>query len=624
VLRKALTRIASPDIEGRNSRWDRSELLWAATIALLAIAPRIAVALIYPTRPVSDFRMLLLFAQGLRERGLTDPNAEWGLLNAGLPTILSFILRIAPGSPEAVSRIATAVWVGLAPVAVFMILRGSLSRPLRIVGALLLALWPGQIAVSAVLAQDNWVITPLVALAALAVAAVRTGRGRPVAAAVLWALVTYIRQEMLVAALPAALVAGTGAARTMAGRQVAKLALVAGALFSLIAAQRYGATGRFALTTSHGGLSLLGTYVPGYALDWSDPRPYTASVDASLLDDPGRLREEAGRLAVREIMARPPFHLVKRFAAVVTNWRSADSETLYWAFWNAEASQELPAHARTFAERVGRLARGEILVVHLLALAAFLLGALSRRMDILTLAAVVALKVAVHAVIVSQGRFFLPVLAVEALAIPLGIEVALSRPRAASLALATAAVLLAALLPASEAAVRWVERHEHDIQRTYRFTLRAPGGLAALACVVDRGWVSALAGNEARLELARRDPLPGDVARASCAVQSSPGVTAVLGVLDDYAGGGHPNRIVQRVEVDGREALRHDLAATAGSGWMEVPLELEGTSARAVTVQVAADRPDQGPAWGWAGRTTFRIEARRTSAVAEPTRRLAP
>ncbi len=72
-----------------------------------------------------------------------------------------------------------------------------------------------------------------------------------------------------------------------------------------------------------------------------------------------------------------------------------------------------------------------------------------RNRAILAICAAIALKVGIHAVTVSQGRYFLPVTAMEILAIALAVEEVLRRRGrlpAAALACGAAAVLALTLL----------------------------------------------------------------------------------------------------------------------------------------------------------------------------------
>ena len=205
---------------------------------------------LFPVRPVSDFEVLVGLARLMRDVSWTVPSWHWIYLSPGLPLALSFVLRLFPGPPEDVARLATAVVCGLVPLLPFALWRGVVSFRVRLLAGLLLALWPGQVFFSGVVAQDNWVLPPTVALACLATRALarRAAAGRPVLAGLLYALAVAMRQEMLVALLPL-LLAGAGLGsreesrenRTLA--QAALCALAAGLPLLLLAIQRELATG---------------------------------------------------------------------------------------------------------------------------------------------------------------------------------------------------------------------------------------------------------------------------------------------------------------------------------------------------------------------------------------------
>ena len=116
---------------------------------------------------------------------------------------------------------------------------------------------------------------------------------------------------------------------------------------------------------------------------------------------------------------------------------------------------------------------------------------------------------------------------------------------------------------------------------------------------------------EATIRTLHVDPRPGEAAVAECQIDAIRGDARLAFEFDDtYASGGWPGRIVQSVQVDGREVSNHDLAATAWSGRIRVPLEnAAGTPPAQVVLRVAAGDPDAGFAWGIAGATPFRLTA---------------
>ena len=242
---------------------------------------RLAFVAAFPTRPISDFRGLLDLALAVRDSSWTVPDHHWDLYSPGLPLILAALLRLFPGSPETVARIATATVCGLLPLLPFAIWRGALPLWVRSLAGGTLALWPGQVLFTSVVAQDNWVLLPTVALAALAARSLlERDAGHPLAAGLLYGLGVAIRQEMLVALLPLLLAAGglgDGRGRRPRNLRIRNLGLLLLATvlpLLAIATHRSLATGRFALTSGHGGLAMLGSYVPGASADyWTDPPP---------------------------------------------------------------------------------------------------------------------------------------------------------------------------------------------------------------------------------------------------------------------------------------------------------------------------------------------------------------
>jgi len=573
---------------------------------------------IFPVRPVSDFEGLVALARLMRDVSWTVPSWRWIYFSPGLPLALSLVLRLFPGPPEDVARLATAAVCGLVPLLPFALWRGVVSFRVRLLAGVALALWPGQVFFSGVVAQDNWVLPPTVALACLAARALLTGgRGRPVLAGLLYALAAAMRQEMLVALLPLLLAgAGFGSRQGLPEnrrwRGAAACALAAALPLLLLATQRELATGRFALTSEHAGLAVLGSYVPGAAADsWADPCPYIASVRPSLLWDYDRIRREAGGLALDEALRRPTFHAARIATAVLSQALHGETNNFYWSLLISGGLPEplVPRGQRFAAQAKGWLAI-ELGVLQALFLVAVILAAAWRHRAILAICAAIALKVGIHAVTVTQGRYFLPVTAMEILAIALAVEEVLLRRRgrlpAAALATGAAAVLALGLLVPRAAG--WVLRHDAEPQRTYRFPLKGPAPGATLACVVDRGLLMALSADQATIAPLHADPAPGETASASCELTGTAAVPLALRLRDAYAPGDLPGRMRQRVEIDGVEVLDRDLAAVPGDGWLSVPL---GTSApgstRKILIQVTAVRPDPGAAWGRAAATPFEL-----------------
>jgi hypothetical protein len=263
----------------------------------------------------------------------------------------------------------------------------------------------------------------------------------------------------------------------------------------------------------------------------------------------------------------------------------------------------------------------EMAVLQALFMASFLLGVLRRNRAILVLGAAVLAKIALHALVVAQGRYFLAATALEILAIALGAWEAARSPdlrwpdlRWQNLRLPAAALALGTLgaaalwigAPRLDAAVR---KRDRDVQRLYRFPVEGAGASRSLDCVVASGRLVSLVGGVATLEPFHRDPAPGETAAADCTVLTrNPSLPLAIRIHDAYDPGGRPLRMLQRVLVDGREALSHDLAAEPGGGWLEVPLgALSPGAPKTVRIEIVAVHPEPGAAWGRAASTQFQL-----------------
>ncbi|HEY4591472.1 MAG TPA: hypothetical protein VIJ61_03625, partial [Thermoanaerobaculia bacterium] len=467
--------------EARESDRGRREQLGLALLVAAGLGLRLIFVTVFPTLPFSDFRGLLDFALRMRDVSPTAAGFYWDYFNPGLPLILSLILRAFPAAPETAARLSTAVATGLLPVFPYLLWRGVQPRWVRLLAGWTLALWPGQITFSGVVAQDDWVLLPVVALGALAVRSLIGRERHPVAAGLLYALGVAIRQEMLVALLPLLLGAALGAPGAFgekSGRRRWRGALLlcllaAGVPLLLLALQRQAATGRFALTSEHGGMAVLGSYVPGATANaWGNPIPYIAAVEPSLLEDPAEMRRQAVRLALREALARPAFHAARVTAFTLDFAVSAEPSNL---FWSLAAPEVLPPAARPRAAAFSRVAYGflhfEMAALLALFLAALLLA--RRSPAVWLLAAAIALKVGIHAVTVAQGRYFLAATALQILVIALGAREAAGRPsrRPAAAALTLGGAVAAGILWLGPRAVARVKAADVDPPRTYRFSL---------------------------------------------------------------------------------------------------------------------------------------------------------
>src|SRR5215203_5215841 len=118
---------------------------WGLLLLALGVGLRLLFVHAFPTEPISDFRGIIDFALDLRDKSIFAGGYYWDVFNLGPPLVLSLVLRVFPGSPETVSRLATAVWCGLMPLLPFLLWRRALPLWVRAAAGGMLALWPGQV-----------------------------------------------------------------------------------------------------------------------------------------------------------------------------------------------------------------------------------------------------------------------------------------------------------------------------------------------------------------------------------------------------------------------------------------------------------------------------------------------
>lgn len=592
-------------------------VLWC--ILALGICTRLAVISKFPTIPHSDFNALVAFGSYLNIEGISQHGNSWfwEYLNPGLPLVLCGLFKLFPGvDPGSVARVATVLVCGVMPVLPFLLWRGVFGFGVRAFAAVLLALWPGQVFFSGVVAQDNWVLVPTVALAALAARVLQPGeRGHPLAAGLLYAASIVIRQEMLVVLFPLFL-AAAGMRLPVPRKQAVVACLAAGIPLLGISAYRYACTGRFALSTEHTGSSVLGSYIPGATVNgWADVLPFVASVKPELLRDRKALFAGSGRLAVQEALRRPVFHAARIVASTATLAIAGEGGNLYWSL---QAPEVLPEAARVagsaMASRLMRPLHIEMALIHALFFAALIVGIRRRDPAILLVSIAVLLKYALHAVTVPQGRYLLAATALQFLCIALGVHAVLAEGFAVrgwwALRLVAIGVVLAVIMGlGGPRLLAYVQNRDTDGQRTYRFWLAAAQGAGELSCRIDRGLLTALDSHSFSMRTMETNPAPGEAAVARCEWSGGANPHPVnLEVLDSYAPGGLPDRFVQRVEVEGREVYSHDIAREAGTGWANVPLgTVPAGKKESVVVEVRAIRPDPGAVWGAAAVTGVRL-----------------
>ena len=608
------------------------ETLAFLLLLILGLAPRLAIVSRFPTIPVSDFHNLIYFGLQLRDGGLTRSAPWfWQGFNVGLPLVLCGLFKMFRSyDPAAVARLATVLVNALLPLLPFFIWRGVVSLRLRVLAGAALALWPGQVLFSGVVAQDNWVLFPSIALAAFAVRALADGeRAWPVSAGLFYVAATAMRADMLLI-LPLLLAAVRVDLFRTRRRQVIAGGLAAGLGLLGLASYRHAASGKFSLAPEFGGLAILGSYLPGSSVSgWEPPYAFLASVRPDLLRDREAMLSQTSGLGVREALRRPAFHALRIVSMMGSYAINSDSLNLYWSL---EDPDSLPAavHERglALAARLGQPLRIEMSVIQALFLAALIVGIGRRNGPILILSAAVLLKFGFHAFGVFQGRYFVAVTGLEILTIAVAVEEVLriapsGRGWLLARALAVGALFSLGLWIFTPRLLAFVQSRDVDSQqRTYHFFLNPPGQGwretwpanrdTELTCMVDRGVLVALRpGASATIRTLQRDPAPGEKAVALCELTGSGEPKPLtLQVLDSYAPGGLGGRMVQRVEVDGVELFSHDIAQEAWSGWANIPLGNVGTGTkRSVVIEVKALSPDPGAGWGDNARTTFQLAA---------------
>ena len=589
----------------REPLW-RRDALTAVLLAFLGIAVRLAFVRAFPVAPRSDSQMLVAFGRVFHDRGFIPNSTLWILFNPGLPMILSLFDGLFSRDIAGAARTATAIAMGLLGVLPFLLWRRVLEFRWRLMAGLLLTLWPGQVFFSGIVIQDNWVLLPGIALCALAARCLRdeADAGHPAVAALLFVAAVAIRQEMLVVLAPPWLAAAAGrpGSRRRVLRNLGLAAALSGIGVLALATQRYLATGRFTITTEHGGFALLGSVVPGaYWNGWLNPRDYISAVEPSLFGNPVRSLREAHRLAWAEVGRHPLFHAIRAIAQLPKLGLVSDAINLEWSSTvPGGLSEALRSRGESFRRRWDLRLKIELGLIQGLFLAAVLLGTWRRDRAILVIAAAAFLKIAVHVVLSPMPRLVVPAIAFELLTIPLAaatVESVSPRRRAALAAIVVATpILLLFLVPTLQASIM---SFKQEVPKVTRFALAIDGG-GSVDCALESGKLICLDPAEARLETPDPDPPPGDTARVVCRLPAlHEGEPLTLRLEDTYALGGWPDRMIARVSVDGRPILRYDVAGETGSGWFDVPLSVAGLPPPStVTIEEVAVRAERGYSWG--------------------------
>ncbi len=570
--------------------------LTAAALAVLGVGLRLALVAAFPTEPLSDFRGLVLFGLRLRDEGLTVPGWHWVQFSPGLPLVLSGLFCLFPSGVLGTAREATAVVTGLAPLMPFLIWRGVVVFRWRLVAALFLAIWPGQVVFSGVVAQENWALLPTVALACLAARRLRDPArvGFPIAAGLLYVLAAAMRQELFLALLPPAIAAaGLPGERGRRARPLLRFSAAAAVPLVALATLRAAATGRFAVTTEHGGLTLLGTLAPGSAeAGWVDPMLYVAAVEPRYLTDPLALRRATWRLARHEALRRWRFHAFRAAVSGLRLWTESEARDFLWSSLEEPGAQP-PARAAAavaVARAVRPWLRVELCLISGFFVASVLL-ALRRRDPAMLVVAAAALLGSFALVVFSPlGRLMVPVIGLELMVLALAASRLDAEGRTrdkvlySSLGLAFAALFFAA----TPALMRLAIRKDEAPPRVERFPLLVAGGGGVYAeCAVEAGRLSVLAGDRARFDAA---PPAGATGRVRCRLPHLSPEAALFLDLDA------PTPV--RVVVDGRTTEAPGLSASIPV-WRRFPVTPAGESKPR---EIALQGEDRAVGFGFVSR----------------------
>ncbi len=372
-------------------------------------------------------------------------------------------------------------------------------------------------------------------------------------------------------ALAAAALPGPSSRR---GRRAATFAGAVLLLLLPFAAERRAATGRFAISTEHGGFTLLGTMAPGSAAGgWVDPTLYAASVDPGYLRDPARLRRDAGGIALGELRRRWRYHAYRMAVSALTLSVDSERQNLWWSL---EAPGALPptrsAAGAALARRAAPWLRAELALFSGAFAAAVALAWRRRDRAILVIASSVLLKVLVQVLFSPLGRLMVPAIALELLAVGLGAALAAaSTGRERAVLAAVVAIVAAALLVAEPPLRALAIRRDEAPPVLGRFPLAIAGGGGAFAeCTVEAGRLRSVGGDRAWLDASE------GAARVACRL---PPLAPDAGLVVDLESA---DFAPVRIQADGRERLGTEPGSAPG--WRRSELEPPGAPAPSAVV----------------------------------------
>ena len=585
-----------------------SEQLWGLIIVISGVLPRLLFAHYFPSQPVSDFKAIIDFANEFSKNIFSNYYA-WRSISPGLPLILSFLFRIfSTSTPASIARWCTVLFTGLTPLLPYLIWRDIFSHRVRITASLLLALWPGQIVFSTVVAQDNWILIPTVALCSLALRIFKGNEiGKPICGATLYVLAVSIRQEMLIVLLPVAILIIIGKQSKSQRTNLFRGGLIIGALLSLLIWHRGQSTGIYTLSSSHIGRSMLGSYVPGAGLGWVDPSAYLAATNPELLykldKDFESAQAEMADLAIRELFRRPQFQATRIIGATIYALTSGDGDNLFWSLSAPGVlSDSQQKQVQSFTAGILPYLKIYALAIHSLFIAALVFSGRNKNRFILALpvTAIIVLKIAVHAVIVITPRYFLAIIAMELLFVAIMVSEFFVQPNQKFALQATlSGLLLVAFISLYQFPQirKYIQSNdETSIQHSYRFPLKpiSTKQTVLIDCFMDKGWLGLNGSQEATIFFLHYHPHLNEVASATCKIDAVEPASLILSVYDPYERGSAPDIIDQIIYINGVEVARHNISGIAWSGWTDVPLQVKESATVTVELFVKNPKPDEG------------------------------
>ena len=585
------------------------ELYLGIAILILSMSIRVWFSFLFPAQPVSDFRAIVDFAVEF-SKDIFSGYYAWRSISPGLPVILSLLINIfSQIPPEAIGRWATVMITGFTPIIPYLAWKGIFPYRVRVFAGFLLALWPGQVLFSTVVAQDNWVILPIVTICTLAMRIIKNEEhGWPLAGSSLFALAIFIRQEMLIVLLPVVMVVIIGSQPRTRMKNLFWGGIVLTALLFLMILHRGISTGKYALSSTHLGRSMLGSYAPGAGKGWVDPGAYLAATDPALLNildtDFASAQDRMVDIAIDEFFRRPKFHTARIITATVYALFDGDVDNLYWSLTapnvlteeNLEKAEILKRHYLRYGNNLAILTHSLFIFSILL-----LIQDKKKALLIAPVLLTILFKIAIHALIVITPRYFLAVAAMEFLVVAVSLDGIIYKHNRNSVIrsalVGTAIVLFVYFYPYKQISSYVLANDETETQFAYRFPLRVPGPQydIEINCYVTDGWLELKGLNEASLKFIHNRPRTNENATANCSILTTEPVTLTMSIYDPISFGDLPGAFYQIVYINEKEVINHDVSDNSWGGWIDTPVQV--IESANITFELLAIAPKSGMDW---------------------------